>query len=165
MMSHIERTPVTYYFYDTDETGTAEYDLSGNAYRVLMDLCGKYCTTVSFMDRTHSKRWEAIEAYRIPIPDYVSAMYRRHYALDDEAQSVQCIRVSDEVLRFLSDHADGVFDRKYGVEDLALFREDGTTFFTCISHEGECILTPRDSEDVEGLVSNGQWITNRWRVY
>lgn len=159
------KTPLTYYFYDTDETGTAEYDLSGDAYRELMELCGKYCAVMSFLDRTHGKKWDAIDAYRIPIPEYVSAVYRRHYALDDEAQVVQCFRLSDKVLRCLADHADGVFDRNCGVEDLAFFREDGTTFFTCISHEGECILTPRDSEDVEGLVSNGQWTTNRWRVY
>ena len=154
-----------YYFYDTDETGTAEYDLCGDAYRDLMDLCGKYCATVSFLDRTHDKKWEAIEAYRIPIPDYIPAVYRRHYALDDEAQIVQCFRVSDEVLRFLSDHADSVFERKNGVEDLAFFREDGTAFFTSIAHEGECILTPRNSEDVEALVRSGPWTMNRRRVY
>ena len=165
MLNQVEKSPVVYYFYDTDETGTAEYDLSGDAYRELLELCGKYCAVVSFLDRTHSKRWEAIEAYRIPIPDYVSAVYRRHYAPDDEAQIVQCFRVCDAVLRLLSDHSDSAFDWKCGVEDLAFFREDGTTFFTCITHEGECILTPRDFEDVEGLVSNGQWTTNRWKVY
>ena len=72
---------MTYYFYDTDETGTAEYDLSGDAYRELMELCGKYCAVMSFLDRTHGKKWDAIDAYRIPIPEYVSAVYRRHYAL------------------------------------------------------------------------------------
>ena len=165
MRNHLAKTPLTYYFYDTDETGTAEYDLSGDAYRKLMDLCGKYCAVMSFLDRTHDKKWDAIEAYRIPIPEYVSAVYRRHYALDDTAQIVQCFRVSAEVLRFLSDHADSVFERKNGAEDLSFFREDGTTFFTCISHEGECILTPRDSENVEGFVRGGPWTTNRWRVY
>ena len=159
------KTPVTYYFYDTDETGTAEYDLSGDAYRELMAVCGKYCAVVSFLDRTHSKNWKAIEACRIPIPEYVSAVYRRHYALDNEAQIVQCFRVSADVLRFLSDHADGVFDWKCSVEDVAFFREDGTAFFTSITHEGECILTPRDSEDVEALVRSGPWTTKRWRVY
>lgn len=165
MMNHVAKTPVAYYFYDTDETGTAEYDLRGDAYQELLELCGKYCTTVSFLDRTRSKRWDAIEACCIPIPDYVSAVYRRHYALDDEAQSVQCFRVTDEVLRCLADHADGVFDRNCGVEDPSFFREDGTTFYTCVSHEGECILTPRDSEDVEALISNRPWTTKRRSVY
>ena len=45
------------------------------------------------------------------------------------------------------------------------FREDGTAFFTSIAHEGECILTPRDSEDVEGLIRSGPWTMNRRRVY
>lgn len=165
MLSHMERYPVTYYFYDTDETGTAEYDLSGDAYRDLMDLCGKYCAIVSFLDRTHDKKWDVIEAYRIPIPECVSAVYRRHYALDDTAQIVHCFRVTDDVLHFLSEHADSVFERKNGVEDLAFFREDGTAFFTSIAHEGECILMPRDSEDMEALVRSGPWTTNRWRVY
>ena len=165
VMSHMAKTPVIYYFYDTDESGTAEYDLSGDAYRELLELCGKYCATVSFLDRTRSKKWHAIEAYRFPIPECVSAVYRRHYTLDDTAQIIQCFRVTDDVLRFLSDHADSVFDRSCGVEDVAFFREDGTAFFTCISHEGECILTPRDSEDVEALISNGPWTTNRWRIY
>ncbi len=165
MMSHMEKTPVTYYFYDTNETGTAEYDLSGDAYQELLAVCGKNCAIVSFLDRTHSKKCEAIEASRIPVPECVSAVYRRHYALEDESQIVQCFRVSDEVLRFLSDHADSVFDWKCGVEDLAFFREDGTTFFTSVAHEGECILTPRDSEDVEGLIRSGPWTMNRRRVY
>lgn len=165
MRNHLAKTPLTYYFYDTDETGTAEYDLSGDAYRKLMDLCGKYCATVSFLDRTHDKKWDAIEAYRIPIPACVSAVYRRHYTLDDTAQIVHCFCVSDEVLRFLAEHADSVFDWNCGVEDLSFFREDGTAFFTSIAHEGECILTPRDSENVEGFVRSGPWTTKPWRVY
>ena len=37
-----------YRFYDTDSTGNAEYDISGNDYFRLIDVCCKYCSVVSF---------------------------------------------------------------------------------------------------------------------
>ena len=31
-----------YYFYDTDYTGFAEYDITGNAYKTFLDICFRY---------------------------------------------------------------------------------------------------------------------------
>ena len=46
-MQYSENT-VKYRFCDTDETGWDKYDIEGENYHILIDVCSRYCTSVSF---------------------------------------------------------------------------------------------------------------------
>ena len=45
-------------------------------------------------------------------------------------------------------------------ENLTFYRNDGTIFFESITHEGECYLYAKDTEDVSRIVSNEHWEKN-----
>lgn len=165
-----------YYFYDTDDSGNADYDIAGADYCQLLETCLKYCSSVSFVvcsrNGVASEVPVEIEKYRIPVTDSLLKHYKqserreapegwyeiRHYCLCTDVANM-LTAVSDSVFKWVC--AWGYSNP----EDVAFWREDGTAFFTSVTHEGECFLMPNDDEDVDNIVSSSLWSPSSKRVF
>ena len=152
-----------YRFCDTDGIGEADYDIEGKDYRELIDVCCHYCSVVSF------------DLY----PQYADAEYlmqiQQHlikrnntYRLLDRAQTgsdkryyTVCAEMC-ELLKKENNIFSWFWEEKnpFHFENLTFYRNDGTIFFESITHEGECYLYAKDTEDVSRIVSNEHWEKN-----
>ena len=175
-----------YQFYDTDESGWAEYDIKGEDYIELMKLCIKYSKTVCFRKFIHleynSRIPERLEKYRLPINENTIKPYYGNYRhscfkkLTDEAkEQLYLLELSEEVIEWLLSATDDIWDWDRGAdkllpEDPVFFREDGSVFADSIIHEGEFNIFPIDGEDVSSVVSKEHWFClkddeNNFRKY
>ena len=147
-----------YRFYDTDDYGQAEYDITGDHYLTLIESCFKYCSV--FCLRIHDDRTvlpSELEKYRVDFDENFSNAYKHYFNSD-----IRCYRVCDETKKLFLTIADSIFKWIYAwgytnPEDPAFFRSDGSIFFYSVIHEGECILLPRDCENVCDILSYGNW--------
>lgn len=139
---YLEDDNVTKYkFYDTDPTGKATYDISGKDYARLLDLCLKYCDSVSMCIHESVKiDLSSIEPFCIAITPEVKAQYG-HYGFlpQTDGNVMPPYRLSHylltpEVKSFLLAQTNAIFNWTYAwghnnPDDLAFFRPDGTVFF------------------------------------
>lgn len=160
---------IEYIFCDTNDMGDVDYDIGGAAYQDLLDMCMKYSSIVSF--QVHPNLLNSlcsIQLYRIAAP--VDAQkHRSKYALiEDNAgvhkvpYEVQYYLLCPEVEKILRTAVDSLFSWIYGwgfsnLEDPFFYREDGSIFLSCVTHEGICKLFPKQNEDVSRIVSSDLW--------
>lgn len=166
----------TYYFYDTDPTGHAEYDIAGRDFAELIEVCCRYCETLSFLVwGAEGKAAEKLEPYRIPKPDAITYAHRETYrvgSLDGRSNvypETRYYRVCPELCAVLPQIADHIFQWLDGwgyhnPEDPVFYRSDGSVFFSSVIHDGKCILTPRGGEDVSRVISKGHWLTEAYET-
>lgn len=155
-----------YKFYDTDTTGWEEYDISGENFKELIRACGKYCKTLSLRITGPEVLFvEELDAYCVPKDKNITYVYEHYYyGLTAENQpDVKYYRVCPELCALLPRIADSIFKWINGweytnPEDPVFYRADGSLFFSSTIHEGECILTPREGEDVSSVISQEHWI-------
>lgn len=160
-----------YRFRDTDSTGREEYDIEGDEYQSLLDICFRYCDSVSFIVRidpfAHDIFPPALDKHQRPQPMSIENVYS-HYGMNgqfhkqDNLYEVRCYQLSDEVQQYLRVHVHSMFEWINGwgntnLEDPAFFRSDGSVFFQSIIHEGECFLLPNDNEDISCVIKNPNW--------
>lgn len=161
-----------YTFHDTDDTGWAEYDIKGEDYIELMNLCIKYSKTVCFRKFIHFQHYssipEQLEKYRLPINEKTMKPYYDNYGpcyfkdIDEAKEELYHFELSKEVCEWIMSVADNIWDwyrgsKKTLIEDPVFFREDGSVFFDSVIHEGEIYIHPIDGEDVSSVVSKGHW--------
>ncbi len=161
-----------YTFFDTDDTGWAEYDIKGEDYIELMNLCIKHSKTVCFRKFIQFKHYscipEQVEKYRLPINENTMKPYYDNYGpycfkdIDDAKEQLYLLELSEEVIEWILSAADNIWDwdcgsKKTLIEDPVFFREDGSVFFDSIIHEGEISIYPREGEDVSSVISKGHW--------
>lgn len=152
-----------FFFLGSSDDEWTEDDLTGKDYQLFLDICFRYCSTVSFI---LSQGWHApfgdaiipaeLEKYRIPATRKVEAVY----CMASEAHHFRLCKESQEIIRNMSSSIfSWTCDQTHrNPEDLAFFREDESVFFESVIHEGECYLRVRDDEDVSALVSDPRWI-------
>ena len=157
-------------FYDTDATGQEEYDISGTQYYELLHTCFKYCTTVAvIVFPWFSGSLELWEDYRIPINENVVSVFSHYGAslLENEGRTdsyeIRHYKLDALLQKKILEHTDRMFNwtsawGNNNPDDISFFRKDGSVFFSSIIHEGECTLFPKANEDVEGIVTSGNWI-------
>ena len=149
-----------YHFYDTDATGTADYDLTGADYHVLLDVCFEYSTSLSFFVRSPAVSLPpALEAYRIPVTPAIMAHYERYGA----AGQVHAYRLTPQSRRCILDITDSLFKwidgwGQHHPEDPVFYRADGSVFLSSVIHDGCVTLFPRANEDVSAIIQNPLWL-------
>lgn len=161
-----------YTFFDTDDTGWAEYDIKGEDYVELMNLCIKYSKTVCFRKfiqfQYNSFIPEQLEKYRLPINENTMKPYYGNYGpccfkdIDEAKEELYLFELSEEVIEWILSATNDIWDWDCGADkplpsDPVFFREDGSVFFDSVIHEGEIYLHPIDGEDVSSVVSKGHW--------
>ena len=165
-MRYSENT-VEYRFCDTDETGWNEYDIDGEDYRLLIDVCCQYCTSVSFDIYPQYEDAEYLmqiqkylikreDTYRVVIKEFASCETgadKRYYTVCTE----MCDLLKKEKSIF-----SWYWEEKslFHFENLTFYRNDGTIFFESITHEGKCYLYAKEAEDISSIVSNELWEKN-----
>ena len=163
-----------YYFYDTDPTGHEAYDIAGEDFAELIETCCRYCETLSLRFQKPELRvlWgPALEPYRIPRPEAITYIQGHYYHdLPQQDRETCYYRVCPELCALLPQIADHLFQWIDGwgyhhPEDPVFYRSDGSLFFSSVIHEGECILTPREGEDVSRIVSKEHWLTEGFQKY
>ena len=161
-----------YIFEDSDFWGKEEFDIKGNAYYLLLDLCFKYCESVSFCFRKTKEgllSWDnRMENYRIPVNQYVLSAYS-HYGFSSnytrvvsDYYEIRHYRLCQETLYFLQQMSDSLFSwvsdsEHHKPDDPVFYRPDGSIFFLSITHEGYCYLMPKDNEDINSILITGNW--------
>lgn len=154
-------------FYDTNVFGdsNAEYDISGEDYAKLLNICLKYCDTLMLrVLRNDAKNIDHLEKYRINKPFNIdekilmSVYYCDGYYLQEQ---FRFYRLCPELLRLMLETSNSVFgwsyDWQHAPEDPVFFRADGSVFFDSVVHDGELRLFPRSTENVEEIVENNFW--------
>lgn len=140
----------TYYFYDTDPTGCADYDIAKEDFVELIELCCRYCNTLSFLIwEADVKVAEKLEPYRNLKPEAITYSYGEicGVSLLEKTRvhpEARYYRVCPELCALLPKIADHIFQwlNKWGYynnpEDPVFYRSDGSVFFSSTIHEGEC---------------------------
>ena len=156
----------TYNFYDTDLTGWAEYDITGEDYKELMRTCCKYSKTMSFtiMKPSGISYVEELKKFAVEKEDNIQdASIKYGYPFSEFQPYVQYYRVCLELCELLVSMTDSIFKLKYNSDisnpdDPIFYRADGSVFFSSVIHEGEITLYPRENEDVSAIISKEHWI-------
>lgn len=152
-------------FYDTDAAGLADYDIEGEEYDALLDMCFRYCSMISMRITSDSVALPAIlDNYRIPLTKNVLGAYAHYYRemSPKMRREVHLFRLSPVIFEAIRGITDSIFKWIHGwgytnPEDPAFYRADGSIFFSSVIHEGECTLTPRCGESVESIILRGHW--------
>lgn len=152
-----------YVFRDTDITGFEEYDIVGDDYKTLIDTCCKYCTVMSlYITDSKLNHLDELEKFRIPKNENIKFIYEHYGGNPAYWASVKYYRVCPELKELLLKISDSIFKWLNGwgyknPDDPTFYRKDGSVFFTSTIHDGECILMPKENEDVTGILSNKNW--------
>lgn len=152
---------VKYIFYDTDASGSEEYDLCGEDYKNLIQTCCKYCKTFSvIVSNFENPIVSKLQKFLIPAQDNIEFKYP-HYG--NNLSGVCYYNICSELCDILLQSANGIFEWIDGwnynnPNDPTFYRNDGSVFFTSTIHEGICVLIPRENEDVTNVVQNVHWI-------
>lgn len=101
----------------------------------------------------------SIKPYKteIGMPDDVTGFTTSEYF---ERRFFKC---NDTSRNYMHDITDDLFalvninELKNKPEDLIFYREDGSVFFWSMLHEGLCIISCRENEDVKDVVSRRGW--------
>ena len=148
-----------YKFYDTDNTGTEEYEISGKEYKKLIEICCKYCTVLSLVvTNPNSNILKKLRKYEIKKSDNISFNYE-HYS--NLPVIVNYYTICSELREIILADTNNIFCWINGwgftnPEDPTFYRNDGSVFFTSTIHEGECTLMIKD-ENVSEIISNPHW--------
>ena len=156
----------TYKFYDTDKSGFAEFDIDGEHYLKLLEVCFKYSSSFSWrVCGNDIVEPEGIKKFQIPITDNVLHAYGHYYKHIDDPQlsQIRHYKITNETIDTFSSVTNSIFKWitdwvHTNPEDPVFYREDGSIFFSVIVHEGECMLFPNINEDISDALKFGNWV-------
>ena len=139
-----------YIFTDWDDIKGVEYDISGQDFRNLVEVCFSKCAFVSFKKNNGSN---AIPQKAVP---------RDGLTLKNpKAVAYQCTNTLKE---YILAHQKAMFDwtvlseNSDRLEDMTFCRKDGSIFFWSETHEGICALLPNGSDEVASIVNRDGWV-------
>lgn len=148
-----------YRFYDTDASGSAEYDIAGAEYLALLQKCFEYCVSLSFYVRSADvSSPSCLEPYRLPLTQSVIGNHQQypgsgqihHYQLSQD--SLRCIlSITDSIFKWIDGWG------QHNPEDPIFYRADGSIFLSACIHEGKISLFPHHNEDVSSIIQNPLW--------
>ena len=135
-MQYSENT-VIYRFCDTDETGWDEYDIEGENYHILIDVCSRYCTSVSFdiypqyenaeyllqIQKYLIKRDNTYRKVTSKIGSYMTGSDKRYYTVCTEMCDL--LKKEKSIFSWFWEEEKQLFH----FENLTFYRDDGTVFF------------------------------------
>ena len=155
-----------YKFLDTDSMGREDYDICGESYRELIRTCCKYSKTVSLRITNPKTMFQKeLKKYQGPKEKNITYVYEHYYGKTMvNPPDVKYYRICPELCQLFIEISNSIFKWIYGwgyanPEDPVFYREDGSVFFSSLIHDGECILLPREGEDVSKIIAQANWIS------
>ena len=128
--------------------------LSGPHYYALLKICIDYSFCFSLYPCQLDRKLETeLSRWRIPSP----------FENTPKDTSLLFYESCKETYHLLTEITHSLFDfedqsNKYA-NDIIFYRHDGTVFMETLVHEGECSIYPRTDENVDTLLSFGNWIS------
>lgn len=143
---------------DYDLQTYEDYDILGNEYINLINLCFQYSEYFTLLFK-NSYIDTSIKPYKteIRIPDDITGFTTSEYF---ERRFFKCNDASRNYMYNITDNLFDLVNRnelKNKPEDPIFYRKDGSVFFWSMIHEGICILSNRENEDVMDVVSKHGW--------
>ena len=157
-----------YTLYDEDNV---ESVFSGEDHRVLIDTCCRYSAYLAlsfWIGKEPLNALEALAPFEISVPETISEDFLpgiSYGGISEEPLTYyKFYRVCPELPEVLTSITDSLFSwiSAWGYnnpEDLYFYRADGSLFLQAIVHEGECMLSPEEGEDVALLLKKGNWFS------
>ena len=145
---------------DSDESGFIQYDISGEAYKQLMNTCFTYCDSISFFKRSaHVVIPTELLMFQSSLSDEVKEQYLMY---KHQNICVYNIILTPESQKIILTLANSIFSWIDGwgfhnVEDPVFYRNDKSIFLRANVHNGICTLFPRENEDVSMILKNPHW--------
>lgn len=160
---------MSWVFYDTNIYGDCddEYDISGEEYEKLLEVCFKCCDTLMLkIESNNAKNVERFEKYRTSQPKGFDKRRAQLFTLfpgyEKPEEQFRFYKLCPELLELMKQTSNSIFGWAYcwysTPDDPVFIRSDGSVFFDSIIHEGEIRLLPRDGEDVSEIISNKLWL-------
>lgn len=163
-----------YKFYNPSLFGYQDFPIQGSLFNELLDLCSQYCCTLSLQFYSRDVRlYEAFLNYRIPKPKEIpftgkgdEGDFYDECSESGSTPEIMYFRVCSKILRLMHMVSDNLFEWCAPVdyfghnnpENPTFYREDGSVFFTAITHEEECSLMPRCYENVSHILNSAPWV-------
>lgn len=158
----------TYYSSDTF-TGEGDFDITGNHYQELLNLCFQYSAVMSFLIYDSNASYlKDLEKFKIKRPQNITGSFEEHRETGESVQPYyQYYQVCEELKMLMFTISDSLFQfvHAWGYtnpEDPTFYRADGSVFFYSIVHEGECSFLPRDNEDISQILSMCHWVVDSY---
>lgn len=153
-----------YAFFDINvknESDGREYDIVGEDYKDLIDVCCKYSKYFSLVYLSNSEEVKNLLSPYIATVDparfemyseYLSPLRSKKtfYHVCPQTRAILCEHV-DTLWSWISDR---VFNNP---EDLTFYREDSSIFLKTVIHDGECALNVYDNENVSEIIVHENW--------
>lgn len=148
----------------TDNDIQAEYDIVGKDYQDLIRVCCKYSQVLSFVIMQNNvSLMNEIKTFEVT-PDPLIFDHSVFYDTGHHQKPYKKFyKVCPEMCDALLNHTDSIFswicNSKYNnPEDITFYRNDGSVFFGSIIHDGICMISNREDEDINSIISNPLWI-------
>ncbi len=156
-----------YFFYDTDYTGWAEYDIRGEDYKKLMRICCKHSSVLYLKYRCRNlSNTNPLKKFQISRPANVPADDGFYYPYCQHSYFRVCPELCDTLINNFGGIFEWIYNYKFhNPEDPVFYRSDGSIFFKSIIHDGICAIYPRETEDTEDLMNNVPWLTDEDELY
>jgi len=170
------------YLYESWERDINEgYCLKGKNYSDLLSVCFRNCDsfTVFIWYKKNAPAWahgieripkipEELERFRLPLGKTIENIDKQfgYHGVDpdDPRYHVEFRRykICDVTKTYLLEAADDLFswvvhNDPSKPENISFFREDESLFMYSCTHEGYCVLTPREDEDIAQLTAYKAW--------
>lgn len=152
------------YFYDWDPYTNEEFDLCGDAYKVLIDFCFAYSKTISFLGDYDYTIPSWLKNYEIDQPKEITVSFFElgMGKVNREELNLHFYRTCPEIHNWMLTSAKGIFEWLDGwgfhnPENPIFYREDGSVVFCSVVHDGELCLQYREDEDVSNVLSSAPW--------
>ena len=158
---------MNYVFFDTDLlTGNEDYDIVGADYAELIQTCFRYSEYFSVWFSPHVQWAEKLKPYEITVDpacfEYAPPRDSKPSHIADIVIYLHFYRICPELYTILTDNIHSIWEWIDGwdfknPENPHFYRADGTCFFMCNTHDGECFFYAREDEDVSVVVNKEHW--------
>ena len=144
-----------------DENPQLELDIANEDYTELLKAALKYCSHFSLdypFEMPYRMEFNSYEDSSI-VTDATRQAWD-YFEIAAQYDVRKFYRYNSSAMLLLQQMARSIFSFDYfkGVpENLTFYREDGSVFFTSISHEGECYLYIKNDESAEAILQNPFW--------
>ena len=153
-----------YEFRDHDDFGE-RIPCSGHDLELLWGTCAKHAKYVSFvLENDELEHFPVLKEHLVTRDEHhwLSGIYNRQLRYSQDSE-VYFFNVTEKLLSGLFAIADDLwaFTHYYGFdnpEDPTFYREDGSVFFTAVTHEGEAEFTLREDENIDDFINSTECV-------
>ena len=158
---------MNYAFFDgniKDYSEDVEYDIQGKEHDELIRVCFQYSDTFSVLLGQNIPLADKLKPFEITVADPDGYEYAPPYYFiyPEQLRALHFYRICPELYTILTDNIHSIWEWIDGwdfknPENPHFYRADGTCFFMCNTHDGECFFYAREDEDVSVVVNKEHW--------